>query len=463
MDGAMSTTKTLKSALGRFKPYSAYKASGVGWLGLGEIPADWTAKRLKHLAIINPALTVAGLEGLGPDAEVSFVPMEAVGENGGLDLSATRPIAGVKNGYTFFRNDDVVVAKITPCFENRKGALARGLTNAIAFGTTELHVVRAAAELKPHFLFYTTMSDGFRRLGEAAMYGAAGQKRVPESFIRNLMHPLPPLAEQGAIVAFLDRETAKIDSLVAKKERLIGLLQEKRAALIAHAVTKGLDPNVPMKDSGVEWLGEIPAHWEVPPLKRRAKRIQTGSTPATSEQKYYESGAIPWYGPGSFSDDLPLQKPVKFISDSAVVDGVARLFDAGTVAVVTIGATIGKVAYMAEPGSFNQQITGITFDLRRVTTKFGAYQLKSIEPTLRGTARNTTLPILDQEEVGYLPFLIPPQAEQQAIIASLDRETARIDLLVDKIREAIDRLKELRTALISAAVTGKIEVRGEAA
>jgi type I restriction enzyme S subunit len=137
------------------------------------------------------------------------------------------------------------------------------------------------------------------------------------------------------------------------------------------------------------------------------------------------------------------------------------VFESGTAAIVTIGATIGKVGFMERAGSCNQQITGVTFDGQRVDAKYGAYQLKRLEPVLRGIAPNTTLPILDQEEVGYLPFVLPSHVEQRAIAAFLDRETASIDALVAKVREAIERLKELRTALISAAVTGKIDVREE--
>ncbi len=295
------------------------------------------------------------------------------------------------------------------------------------------------------------------------------QPIITGTFLGSQALAVPPEPEQRAIAAFLDRETAKIDALVAKKERLIELLQEKRTALITRAVTKGLpaaaaaqaglDPHAPMKDSGVEWLGEIPAHWEVLALKRRVRRIQTGTTPPTSETRYYEDGTIPWYGPGSFTDDLPIQGSAKLIAQGAARDGVARLFEAGSVLVVTIGATIGKVAYMEHSGSCNQQITGITFDRQHVQPKYAAYQLKSLEPVLRGIAPNTTLPILDQEEVGYLRLALPPEPEQRAIAAFLDQETARIDALVAKVREAIERLKELRSALISAAVTGKIDVR----
>jgi type I restriction enzyme S subunit len=311
----------------------------------------------------------------------------------------------------------------------------------------------------PRFVWYFMNCPAGREQLIFRSSTTTGLRNLNGAILGSLVISTPLSEEQRDIVAFLDRETAKIDALLAKKERLIELLQEKRTALITQAVTKGLDPSVPMKDSGIEWLGKIPAHWEVSSLKRRAKRIQTGTTPPTEETRYYENGVIPWYGPGSFAEDLPIQKPVKFISESALHDGVARMFEAHSALIVTIGATIGKVAFMEHPGSCNQQITCVTFDIRQVFPKYGAYQLKRLEPVLRGRAPNTTLPIIDQEEVGSLSFVAPLFSEQEAIVVFLERETAMIDALVAKILEAIDRLKEYRTALISAAVTGKIDVR----
>jgi type I restriction enzyme, S subunit len=185
-------------------PYPAYSSSDAS--AVPNLPSHWTSKRLRYVCSINPS----GSElGLSPGTLVSFIPMEAVGEGGGLSLEAEKSIEDIGTGYTFFANGDVVVAKITPCFENGKGALAENLKNGVAFGTTELHVLRPGLELDPRFLFYVSMSKHFRNVGESEMYGAGGQKRIPESFIKDFRLGLPPRSDQTAIADFLDRKTAR--------------------------------------------------------------------------------------------------------------------------------------------------------------------------------------------------------------------------------------------------------------
>jgi type I restriction enzyme S subunit len=205
--------------------------------------------------------------------------------------------------------------------------------------------------------------------------------------------------------------------------------------------------------SGFDWLGDVPAHWKVSRVKRYSKRIQSGGTPPTADQQYYEAEEIPWYAPGSFGTDLQLTKPAKFIAAVAVRDGVARLFPAGSTMLVTIGATIGKVGYIEEDASSNQQITAISFDNCSIFPKFAAYQLKRLEPVLQGISPGTTLPILDQQEVGHLPFTVPPLSEQRQISAFLDFKTSQIDALIGHKERLIALLEEKRQAVISHAVT----------
>ena len=199
----------------------------------------WPVKRIRFLVRREPSEEKQRI--LSGAEQATFLPMESIGEQGELDCSATRYVDEVRNGYTQFFDGDVLVAKITPCFENGKGAIVNGTLNGIGFGTTELHVLTPIPGIDARWLYYTTVSDRFRKLGEAAMFGAAGQKRVPEEFVRNYHVPVPPLAEQRAIADYLDRETAQLDALMAKVRTGTVLLAERRAALIAAAVTGRLD------------------------------------------------------------------------------------------------------------------------------------------------------------------------------------------------------------------------------
>jgi len=219
-------------------PDSLMKDSGVEWLG--EVPAHWEVKRLRNVATLNPSKSEVAH--LPRDTEVSFLPMEAIGEDGALNLDRTRPIGEVESGYTYFREEDVTIAKITPCFENGKGAVMRRLHNGHGFGTTELIVARPSdGKVASDYLHLLFTSRPFRRLGEASMYGAGGQKRVPDDFVRNFAVAFPPPEEQTAIATFLDRETAKLYTLMTEARTAITLLQERRIALISAAVTGQID------------------------------------------------------------------------------------------------------------------------------------------------------------------------------------------------------------------------------
>ena len=180
-----------------------------------------------------------------------------------MQLDEERPIAEVIGGYTYFEDGDVLQAKVTPCFENKNIAIAKGLTNGIGFGSSEINVLRPCQGVNAEYLYYRVQEDSYMDFCTSSMIGAGGLKRVPTDVINNFKVATPEVFEQTQIARFLDHETARIDALIEEQQRLIELLKEKRQAVISHAVTKGLDPTAPMKDSGVEWLGEVPAHWEV--------------------------------------------------------------------------------------------------------------------------------------------------------------------------------------------------------
>jgi type I restriction enzyme, S subunit len=392
--------------------------------------------------------------------------MEAIGEWGGLDLTATKQLAEVANGYTYFREGDVLVAKITPCFENGKSAFARGLLNGIGFGTTELHVLRPSSKLDARFLTYVTYGDALRKLGQVEMKGAAGQQRVPEEFLKNFRVPIPSVAEQRIIADFLDRETARIDALVAKKERLIELLQEKRTALITRAVTKGLDPTVPMKDSGVEWLGQIPDHWQLRRLKFIAE-LQTGLT-LGKDYGGRQTVTRPYLRVANVQDgylDLSTITEVDVTAEEAHRYELRR----GDV-LMTEGGDFDKLGrgYVWRgqiPGCLHQNHI---FAVRPKQPRLKSQYLALLTTSAYGKAyftstsqQTTNLATTDRRKVRGFTVPVPPPAEQSTIDGWLDEENGKIDTLIAKIRDGIQRLREYRTALISAAVTGKIDVRAE--
>ncbi|MBL7235014.1 MAG: restriction endonuclease subunit S [Komagataeibacter hansenii] len=219
-------------------PNVPMKDSGIPWIGM--VPEGWDYSRLRFVAQFNPSKTEISY--LPLNEEISFLPMEAIGDDGTINLEQKRKISDVQNGYTYFRDMDIVFAKITPCFENGKGAVVKGLLRGVGFGTTELIVARSVpSRVIPEYLFLFFQSDIFRKPAEASMYGAGGQKRVSERFVRDFSISLPPLPEQQAIASFLDLECRKIDTLIAEQKAMLALCKERRAALISAAVTGKID------------------------------------------------------------------------------------------------------------------------------------------------------------------------------------------------------------------------------
>lgn len=325
-------------------------------------------KRLRFLTARN----ADDLDGFALDAssEVTFLPMEAIGERGDLDVSLTRPFEEVRSGYSRFRNGDVVIAKITPCFENGKGALIRDTATGIGFGTTELHVLSPGPELDGRFLYYVTVDPRFRRLGEACMTGAAGQQRVPEDFVRDFRIPVLPLPQQRAIADYLDRETARIDALIAEKERLLGLLAEKRRALITRAVTRGLDPHAPLRDSGIPWLGEIPAHWEVWKIGHMAK-IGNGSTPERNSAAYWADGTFPWLN-SSVVNQNEITAADQFVTEIALRECHLPQLRPGTVlvAITGQGKTRGRAVVLSIAATINQHLAYVAPNIEHIESWF---------------------------------------------------------------------------------------------
>ena len=219
----------------KYQVYPEYKDSGVEWLGV--IPTHWQLARIKHIAELTPKKP-----NIQRNLQCSFVPMEKLKTNS-IILDEERLIDDVYDGYTYFKNEDILMAKVTPCFENKNIAVAKELVNQIGFGSTEIFVLRINEKASNRYLYYRLQEDSFMDIATAAMIGAGGLKRVPSEVVNNFTAAFPFVNEQEVIANFLDHETAKIDTLIEKQQQLIKLLKEKRQAVISHAVTKGLNPN----------------------------------------------------------------------------------------------------------------------------------------------------------------------------------------------------------------------------
>ena len=423
-----------------WKAYLEYKQSGVEWLG--DVPEHWIYGRLgDYVKLIN---------GFPFDSQ-------------NFDREVGTPLIRIRDILNNFTEVNWAGKDITEAAV-RAGDILIGMDGDFnvawwsgprAMLNQRVCCLRAKDILNQRYLFYL-VGYPLRVINDVTY--ATTVKHLSSFDVLKIRLLLPRYSEQTAIAAFLDRETARIDFLIEKKQRQIELLQEKRSALISHAVTKGLDPNVKMKDSGVEWLGEIPEHWEVKSIRRIAKAVKTGGTPAGAEEMHFDQTGFNWYTPSDFHVDVTLSGSSRRLSEIGKKE--VRLFPAMTVMMVGIGATIGKVALSLEPSSCNQQINAIVCN-SKMTPKFLTYLLRIMRAYIFRCGKFTTLPIINQEDTKALIITCPPLPEQDVIVSILDNETERTDALIGKIQMSIDKLREYRTALISAAVTGKIDVRKE--
>jgi len=319
--------------------------------------------------------------------------------------------------------------------------------------------MRPGKKLDAEYLYYLSVSDDFRHNGEAWMYGAGGQKRVPDDFVKEFRIGFPPLSEQQAIAAFLDRETGRIDSLIAKKQRLLELLAEQRTALISRAVTKGLDATVKLKPSGVEWLGDVPEHWEIWKLAHGFDLVGSGTTPPSDELEWYE-GTIPWITTSELRENL-ITTIEKAVTKEAVHRFSAlKIFPKGSLAIAMYGATIGRLGILGIEATTNQACC-VMHGGQVFAIPFVYYWMQAFKDSIILLASGGGQPNISQDKIKSIKIPCPNISEQQAIATYLDCETAKIDTLSAKVVTVIERLKEYRTALISSAVTGKIDVSTE--
>lgn len=390
-------------------------------------------------------------------SQVSFLPMEAIGEQGSLDLSGTRERNDVMTGYTEFFDGDVVVAKITPCFENGKGALVKGLLNGVGYGTTELHVLTPGPRLHGPFLYYITASSLFRELGQAEMTGSAGQKRVPEEFVRNYRVALPPLSQQIAISDYLDREMTRVDELIAAKQRLLCLIAEKQRATVSRAVTQGVNTDVSFRDSGVTWLGKIPAHWDMKRAKwlftERDERSTTGEETLLSLRM--EVGLVPHNDVSEKA--IPSEELIGYKKTSPREIVVNRMRAASGLVAVSPqeGLVSPDYAVFAAHESVEPHFYEQLFKTELMQAVF-----RSASRGM-GTGSSGFLRLYSEDFLDlWLP--VPPLAEQRGIVAHIASEIAQLETLRRVAERTVALSRDRRGSVITAAVTGQMNLPGKA-
>jgi len=442
--------------------YPAYKPSPMAWLDT--MPVGWESASLRWMSKRYAGGTPdKGNDAFWEDGDIPWLNSGAVNDGYITEPSEMITREGFANSSAKWIPNGALVMALAG------QGKTKGMVAQLGIETTcnqSMAAIIPDRRLQPRYLYWW-LTANYQNIRNLA--GGEARDGLNLDLLGSIPCPVPSPDEQEAIARVLDAKTAQIDRLVAQKHQLIANLKEKRTALIARAVTgglptsvaksEGLEPHPAMKDTGVAALGMIPSHWNVLAVRRVATRIQTGSTPPTGEERYYEDGTIPWFGPGSFSEDVSLSSPVKWVHKAAVAEGVARLFAPLSTMIVCIGATLGRVSSISDYASCNQQITAIEFDARRVFHRFGTYQMKRLEKTLREVAPSATLPILSRGDIGDIYLALPALPEQEAIARYIDKETARIDTLVEQVGRATVQLTEYREAIVASAVAGKIDVR----
>ncbi|WP_374665221.1 restriction endonuclease subunit S [Acinetobacter sp.] len=404
----------------KYQKYAEYKDSGE-WLG--EIPSHWDIQPTKRFfrLITEPAPDNNNHELLSVYTEIGVKPRKELEQKGNK--------ATTTDGYWLVKKGDIVINKLLAWM----GAV--GYSEYDGVTSPAYDILRPTKKLNPkfyHYLFRTKIANmEFKRWSRGIM---EMRLRLYFDELGRISMPFPTFEEQNKIVDFLDHEITQIDSLIEKQQQLIQLLKEKRQAVIGHAVTKGLNSDVPMKDSSVEWLRQVPEHWEVGRLKN-VLSIKNGRDYKTVE---VEDGGYPVYGSGG----------VFKRSSAFLYDGISLLFGRK--------GTIDKPLLVQ--GKF---WTVDTMFYSEIDPKFIPEYIyyQSLGFPFDKLSTNTALPSMTQEDLLNLGFVIPSKDEQQRIVEYLKNYIAKNSALMIRANKAIQLMQERRTALISAAVTGKIDVR----
>jgi type I restriction enzyme S subunit len=441
--------KTIGVEIKKWNLYPTYKDSGIEWLG--EVPEGWEIKVLKRtFKTLNGSTPKSGEPDYW-DGDIPWATPDDLGQLRGNTLRTTQRRI-TKEGYNSCGTSLASLGSLILSTRAPIGHLAIAGTDICTNQGCRCLVF--CADDDSHYFYYQLLAA---RLELESFGQGSTFKELSRGSLESVYLTSPPIPEQRAIAAFLDRETGRIDMLIAKKERQIELLQEKRAALISHAVTKGLDPDVKMKDSGVEWLGEVPEEWD----SKRLKYISSVNDETLSETTDSDFELL--YVDISSIDPVSGIKNKELMTFENAPSRARRKVCCGDVIISTVRTYLRAISPINNPEPNMIVSTGFAVIRPKegLYSQFAAYALRApyfVDEVVANSV-GVSYPAINASELITFNIVIPPLPEQSAIAAFLDRETGRIDTLVKKIQESISKLREYRTALISAAVTGKIDVR----
>lgn len=440
------------------KRYISYKSSGVEWIG--DIPFEWEIEKLKYLC--NTTTTQISQDKLNGIEVIHYsIPnvqsyRTGVIENGS-DIDSSKLV--VYGGELLF-------SKLNPR-KNTTCIVSENKNYLNVCSGEFISLVPYSNEIE--FLHYVVSSESFIDFIDSQVESVtrSHQRVRPETFLSSFI-PIPPLNEQQQIVQYLDEKTEIIDKLISTKERKINLLKEQRTSLINEVITKGLDPNVKVKDSGVEWIGKIPDHWIITPIKHLGSdnkdSIVDGpfGSSVNVETDYGDEFEIPVVRTTNITDlgfrteDLKFMRLQKYIELKRhnVISGDILLSKVGTIGNVCLFPPIFKEGILSTTGSCR-----IRTNENRVSNYFLIYSLLNSKDHLKFLSESNVQPFLNMTTIKNVKIPIPPLTEQQIIVEYLDTRTKEIDDLVSLEQKKIDLLKEYRQSLISEVVTGKIDVR----
>lgn len=431
--------------------YPAYKDSGVDWLG--EVPAHWEVKRLKNVCNINQNTLP---ETANKSLEFEYVDIGSVTfENGIIQTEKFTFKDAPSRARRLAKTGDTIISTVRTYLK----AIDFVDEPKSNFVYSTGFAVLSPIKINSKFLSTIVKSDSFTNQVDAYSKGMS-YPAINSTDLGRLHILIPPLPEQTRIAAFLDRKTAQIDTAIAQKERLIELLKERRQIIIQNAVTRGLNPNVRMKDSGVEWIGEVPEHWEVSMTKYVA-RLETGHTPSRYIEKYWKNCTIPWFTLADVHQlrnlkTIYIDETASKISELGLANSAACLLPANTV-LLSRTASVGFSGIAKVPMATSQDFVNWVCG-ERILPIYLLFVFRAMREEFNKLVMGSTHQTIYMPDAKAFRTPLPPLKEQQYIADFIQKTTTKIDQAIAAKQSEIEKLKELKSVLINSAVTGKIRV-----